>query len=155
METSVNFRTKWMYIIGMVLFLPLLGGCQESEDPYGELRCQVVAVDGLEDDVVGKWKMVRRETVFFNPETTDHSCDNVIYHFRKDGILEVSSNIGGVEHTSGNGEYAFELIPSNQHENKFVLKIGHLNWSCDIEGNKMVLSRVSTDGPILNFLRIE
>ena len=33
METLTIFRLKWVFMAGMVLLLPLLGGCQEEGLP--------------------------------------------------------------------------------------------------------------------------
>jgi hypothetical protein len=112
METLVNFRTKWMYIIGMVLFLPLFGGCQESIDPDGELRCQVVAVEGTEEGVEGKWKLVKGEVFSSTSQELlmeDYSCNNIFYQFNYDGKLVINSDLEDyIGHKSG--EYMYEII---------------------------------------------
>ena len=58
------------------------------------MACPVVAVSGADDDVVGKWQLVKVHTVFRaeGEGIADHSCDNTVYHFQKDGILTISSD---------------------------------------------------------------
>lgn len=56
------------------------------------MACPVVAVSAPDDDITGKWKLVKGQTVFYEPRTEDYSCSNSVYHFQQDGILTISSD---------------------------------------------------------------
>ncbi len=155
MKTLVIFRPKWIYMVGMVLFLPLLGGCQERENPDGELRCHVDAVIGPEDDVVGKWKLVWERGAFLNRDTVDYSCNNVIFQFRPDGILEVSGDVEEDGPPVGDYNYELTLSPLYEHMGGYTLKIANTSWVCYIETKSMTLDIRPLDGPVRYFIRIE
>jgi len=143
---------------GLVFFgITLMASCQEVEIPEGKLRCQVEAVAGEEDDVVGKWKLVQeRRFKMINGEIQliDYSCNNIIYRFNLTGILEITNDVGRDGHVPG--EYVFELIsPSLGEINYHILKIGTLSWPCMIEKRNMTLNLAHVDGPTLYFVRIE
>lgn len=137
---------KAVYLI-LLVFCCTAASCTGDEvEPEMGQTCPVEAVEGPADDIVGKWKMVwmRRG---FSIETVDHSCNNIIYHFRPDGILEVNSD---VEEAGGYafGEYDYELIldPYNMGATSGV-KIGDfLRWACFIEITTMILDIRPLDG---------
>jgi hypothetical protein len=99
METLVNFRTKWMYIIGMVLFLPLFGGCQENGMPRNVLLLsQIDENPGYASlPLIGtEWKLVgfadKRKNRIKEAEPKCGSCYIII--FQEDGTItgETSTN---------------------------------------------------------------
>ncbi|SIS50540.1 hypothetical protein [Belliella pelovolcani] len=138
----------------LFLVLIMMASCQEDAAPDDELRCQVEAIDGSEDEVVGKWKLIKAEILFGNPRNEDYSCDNIIYHYRNDGILRITNNTSDISH--GSGEYPYEFIPASLSENGYpILKRANSIWPCHIEKNNMTIYLMALDGPILHFLRTE
>lgn len=140
----------------VLCFCAFVGCAEEDAEPELGRACPVDAVEGSEDGIVGKWKMVwmRRG---FSIDTVDFSCDNVIYHFRPDGILEVSSDVEGIGYVAG--DYNYELIwdPYNSGATTFRgVKIDDfLRWACYIETTTMTLDITPLDGPMKHFIRIE
>ncbi|MCL6260907.1 hypothetical protein M3O96_17520 [Aquiflexum sp. TKW24L] len=155
MGTLVIFKPKWIYMAGMVLLFPFFGGCQEREDPDGELKCQVDAVTGPEDDVVGKWKMVWERGAFFNRDTIDYSCNNIIYHFRPDGFLEVRSDVEEAGLPQGDYNYELTMSPLYEHMGGYTLRISNTSWICYIKKTSMTLDIRPLDGPVTHFIRKE
>ncbi len=132
-------------------------GCTGDEgEPELGRACPVEAVEGPEDEIVGKWKMVW-ELGSFLVDSVDHSCDNIIYHFRPDGVLEIDRGLN--EDVDFQREENYELIISFDDETETtvtVLTIGDFRrWACTINRTKMELSRAPLDGPIRHFIRIE
>lgn len=147
---------SWLFFICSVLSILLLAGCTESENPDDVLSCQVETVAGPEDDVIGKWKMIRQKTFkLYNGdiEVKDYSCDNIVYHFNPNGVVKINNDAEGEEHVTG--EYIFELIPPVfDGKDYYILKIGTLNWHCRIKESYMTLNMAHVDGPTLYFARI-
>lgn len=155
MVAQFGFIRKGIFAL-MFLSMILFGACQEDALPQGELICPVEAVDGPEDSVVGKWKMIW-ERPGFSLDTIDYSCNSIIYHFKPDGILEVLSDVEEAGHSDG--EYNYKLIwdPYNSGANTLRgIKIGeHSRWAILIGTTKMTMDITPLDGPMRQFIRIE
>lgn len=146
-------RTQFLRLVMSILLLLFVGtGCKENEQ-----KCTTVAVEGPEDDVVGKWKQVKGKTVFDKSQIVDYSCNNIIYNFKSDGSLSINSDIDNpIGYNSG--EYIYEFSQHSLYENideNYTLKIDNSNWACSISGSNMVLNNAPLDGPILYFVRIK
>lgn len=143
----------------LIFFLSLLtaSGCtgDEGEPELGK-ACPVDAVEGQENEIVGKWKMVWQRPGFSN-DYTDYSCNNTMYHFKPDGILEVSNDVEGVGYSTGDYSYEFVSDPYNSGvADVRGLKIsGSLPWGYQIEATTMMLDLSFLDGPLKYFIRIE
>src|SRR5690606_5739548 len=48
------FRSKWMFMVGIVVFLPLVGGCQEEGLPD-----KVQSLDDAYAVIVGEWEWTK------------------------------------------------------------------------------------------------
>jgi len=143
---------RWWYF-GMVLIsISMNAACQDVDTPEGELRCQVEGVAGEEDDVVGKWRLIW-ERKGFSLDTVDYSCNNIIYHFKPEGKLEVSNN----SHVEGEYNYEFIWDPFNSGAATFTgIKIGdYQRWACMIDKTNMTLDLTPLDGPLKFFIRVE
>lgn len=131
---------------------------QPSEEILTTYQCAVNSVAGPQDDVLGKWKLLSYRTVFYNPDTTDYSCDDIIYEFKRDGGLTVISTIDE-PHGYAAGDYTFELkenIVPEDGNTYYTLQIGeHSQWPSTIGAREMILSQAYVDGPVLHFARIE
>lgn len=115
------------------------------------MACPVVAVSGPDDDITGKWKLVKGQTVFYEPRTEDYSCSNIVYHFQQDGIVTISSD--KEDYSPDSSAYEFEQISLYTHD--FTLKIGNIEYGCSISEGKMILDNSQLDGPIRYFVRIQ
>jgi hypothetical protein len=65
-----------------------------NEDPdehkmYEKTKCLFAVKTGEKDDIVGKWKLALEIN---GSDTIDRSCEDIVYHFKKDGTLTVSGN---------------------------------------------------------------
>ena len=159
------FFKKFTWLV-LVLTLSLLGGCkkndlieEEREILYTEYNCPVVAITGGEHRLSdSKWKLVQRwerPVMEEPPMTIDYSCEDIIWHFRSDGIMTVSH-----DHDNLNaGEYSFhDSGPGGlrrlhiQHEGSSVGLWGLQFYN---EGSMIGLGSGSPNGPGLYFVRIE
>ncbi|MDR2139241.1 MAG: hypothetical protein LBP50_06815 [Tannerella sp.] len=66
----------------------------ESTDIYHyriseKATCASPAKTGKVNDIVGKWKLMLEIS---GKDTTDRSCEEIVYHFREDGTLTVSNS---------------------------------------------------------------
>ncbi|WPR76463.1 hypothetical protein [Algoriphagus sp. NG3] len=147
---------KAIFTLLVLTILPL-AGCTESENPDDVLSCQVETVAGPEDDVIGKWKMVWRKEINFSTgeKITDYSCNDIVFHFKPEGYLEVINDVEESEYSSGDYEYEFILSPFHETMEGYTLKINTLRWPCYINTNTLTLDASPVDGSTLHFVRME
>lgn len=146
-------RYLFLLIISSLIFL---GACQEDERPEIELNCHVEGIIGSEDDVVGKWKLVKEKKIsIVHPEieVRDYSCDNIYYHFKQEGKLEIQNNVEGGFYESGT--YDYEFIPPADNETQFILELENYQWRVAIEGRIMTFNMALVDEPLKYFIRME
>lgn len=135
-----------------LLLLPIFSlSCKDEvkddcciDEEIANLNCKVTPVCGEKGNIVGKWKLVKAtEALVTAPTSIDYSCENIIYEFRPDNKLVVTSNIEG--QMSGEYEYQYKLPEacptclSNQN-----LYIGEASFYGHISANK--LEMVSPQG---------
>lgn len=123
------------------------------------LQCPVTAKEGADDDIIGKWKLVKAETIklAYGISIEDYSCNNIIYHFQEDDSLVISGISEGMPGHE-NGEYSFEFNDAKLYEGieeEYTVKIEDMSIACSIQDNHMVLNNSFLDGDILYFVRIE
>ncbi len=113
-----------MKTIQILLMIPLLfiligmAGCEDENQ-----KCNLLAIKGPIDNIVGKWKQVRVERI---PEeysmTVDYSCNNIIYSFQEDGKLVVMSDkIEYIGHSTREYEYEFRKSPHGQIYHSLII----------------------------------
>lgn len=127
---------------GLVLILFSGTCCTDEMDP--------------EEALIGRWKLVRGETVFYEPRTVDYSSNDIVYHFHPNGSLTISSDLEDLI-AYPDGQYVYEFNPKPVHTGsdlKYSLKIDGVNWPCDISGRNMILDDSPLDGPILSFVKL-
>jgi hypothetical protein len=98
-----------------------------------ELSCPSPAKTGEMDDIVGKWKLILEIN---KSDTSDRSCEDIVYHFREDGTLTVSNNSTEVCEFEYSG-YPFCPAcypPKNPQRN---LKMGDATIFCEVSLRKM------------------
>lgn len=139
-------------LYSLVLLAFLCSHCSEAEDP--DLACPIVAVNGADDDIVGKWKLVKGQAVFYEPRTEDYSCSNIVYHFQEDGQLVISSTIEGFQGFSA-GQHNYEFLQAPLLDHDYTLKIESVKIPCSVSGSSMIVDDSALDGPILHLVRIQ
>lgn len=151
--TYLNMIPSFQIVLLIVLPL-LISACQKDERKEEIVKCTIVAKEGSNDNVIGKWKLVTGETTFFNPRKEDYSCQDIIYDFREDGTLVISGNNEQLIGYEG-GEYTFEFSKIELYEGlNYSLTIENGSIGCSIEKNHMILDNSPLDGPILHLVRI-
>lgn len=109
---------RWLlplFLLCMSLFF--VGGCDSDdeecviEEELTDLKCPVSPVCGKEGDIVGKWKLVKAKTarIIEPAEIIDYSCEDIIYEFRADKKLVMSSSVDGI--LEGEHEYKYSPPP--------------------------------------------
>lgn len=113
---------------------------------------------GCSDDyestnVVGKWKLEKAETVFYNPQLYNYSQNNIIYEFKSNGILIISSDIDDYIGDMP-GEYTYDSVSAKNENEPNTLIFNDSSWWYSISEKEMILDNSPLDGPILYFVRI-
>ncbi len=155
MNTTLQYT---LFGVLCALFFQTCKKAAPSEETLDAYRCFVVSIAGQQGEILGKWKLVSYRTVFYNPDTTDYSCDHIIYEFEHGGGLTVTSTVDE-PHGYATGNYSFELkanIAAEDGNGYYTLRIGeHSQWPATIKPREMILSQAYLDGPVLHFVRIE
>lgn len=136
------------------LILSFFSSCKKTEPVDMDLACPVAAGKGLDSDITGKWKLLKVSTVYSNLRTVDYSCDDVVYHFRSDGTLTISSDIHKNMITKEPVKYTFSLSPLYANMKGFTLKRNGSSVPCKISAGIMILDSSPVDGPIEYFARM-
>lgn len=153
-------KLRWLVLIPAIL---VCIGCEDRDDEP-DIRCPVVASKGPEDDITGKWKLVRTERISsINPLLNDFSCDDITYHFQENDSLTIySSNEDYIGHPTG--EHRYEFIPSPFNQKTHVLAIEGTQYACVISNENMELDLEPLPGPlgplrefriVLYFMRVQ
>lgn len=149
---------------------------------YSEYDCPVLGVTGLENSIVGEWKLVKYEDfdglTHEKIKSIDYSCDDITYHFRSDGKLDISKSFEGRLNNNSNhddfkaGQYTYNYYPPNKGSSATAgVPIG-LNitpivpgkpfspaqlWGPHIldRGSTLTLVHLGRFGPHLYFIRIQ
>ncbi|MEC3881491.1 hypothetical protein [Parapedobacter sp. 10938] len=155
----MNPRFRYMLVGALcAIMFQTCKKAQPSEEIVTTYQCAVNSVAGHQDDALGKWKLLSHWTVFYNPHTTDYSCDDIIYEFKREGGLTVTSTVDE-PYGYAAGDYPFELKANVAPEDDnmyYTLQIGeHSPWPATIGTREMILSQAYLDGPVLHFVRIE
>lgn len=141
-------------LIAVVLMFNL--SCKDEKvDVDDDLKCPVSAIKGANNKIIGKWKLVKWSLPFSpNSNEIDYSCNEVIYEFGSNGILNVTSDLQERQGYA-NGSYTFEFKMSN---NKPQLTINGLvfgdGYILTLSSTKMIWNNSPVDGPIYTFIRI-
>lgn len=144
MKKKIKITLIPVLFIGLLFCLPLFGGCQKGDVASPELRCPVESVMGPEDDITGKWKLVKVEvfsSISKALEVRDYSCKDIIYQLYTDDRLIISSNIEDyIGHDTG--EYVYEIIvtPNNDDDVRSdLMKIDNKSYSMFMSAREMTI----------------
>jgi hypothetical protein len=112
-----------------------LSAYEQMEVAYAKAECLSPAKTGKEDDITGKWKLVLEIN---ENDTLDRSCEEIVYHFKKDQTLTVSSN---TEEKDAVYEYSpYPLCPvCLPRDPKPNLKMGDATIYCEVLISKMIV----------------
>src|SRR5690606_12119574 len=150
---SGNFRHTVALIFLCAIGMLFLSNCKkDTKMIVDDYECPVKAVMGKENDIIGKWKLMKTHFPMVN-RTQDHSCDDIVYEFRTEGIFFITQK--GEDHETLTSSYELVKQPYLGHVGSFTLKIDHLEQACSIAKESMVLDDSPLDGPIKTFVRIE
>src|SRR5690606_17852951 len=110
-----------------------------EEETLATYRCPIISVAGQSGEILGKWKLASYRTVFYNPDTTDYSCNHITYESKQGGRLAITSDVED-PHGHAAGDYSFELNENTASENgniHYTLQIGeHSQWPAMIKPNE-------------------
>jgi hypothetical protein len=144
-----SIKNKTILFLFLILFLH---SCSSDKNDNGldEFECSCEQKTDVDlSDLIGKWKLRKVQTVFLNPRVYDYSSNDIIYDFRPDGVLIVSSDIG--EFVGGNaGEFSYSLSQS-----AFSLQIDQTSKACCLSDINLKLDGSSLDGPILCLVKVQ
>lgn len=116
-----------------------------------------------EDDtnpILGEWKLITTEYYGQNSNgiielfSTDYSDQNIVYHFKANGSLEVSGS-GNSGYPSGEFDYILgnDSLGSDDGPQVLMVKINSLKWIYKLNNGTMTLGRTYVDGSDLIFKR--
>lgn len=136
---------RWLLPLFLLSLLLFGFSCNDNDsectvnEEIADLNCPVPPICGKEGDIVGKWKLVKAKTarIIEPAEIIDYSCEDIIYEFRADKKLVMSSSVDGI--LEGEHEYWFlpppydalisnngyvDDIPFNFNVSKSIMKMG-------------------------------
>lgn len=130
--------------IGFLFCLPLCGGCQKDDVASSDLNCSFESVNGPEDDIAGKWKLIKVElfsSISDALEVRDYSCNDIVYWFYPDGTLIISSDIEEYTgHSTGKYFYETSIRPdSNDDFQNDLLIIDNRSYSMFISTSEATI----------------
>jgi hypothetical protein len=159
MKETIHHLTGRFFSLAIFLLVLTLTACKKDDNNMEEsLRCPVAAVDGVDDSVLGKWRLVKARIVFRDPRTEDYSCEGILYDFRADGTLTVSggSSVDAPGYEEGQYTYTFTAGKLFEHlEEAYTLSINDSKFASGINDNRLVLNASPLDGPILYLVRVQ
>ncbi|MFD1631210.1 hypothetical protein [Pseudopedobacter beijingensis] len=135
-------KTIKLFILPVLLLITLTG-CKKDKTP----------------GIVGKWKLEKVKLSYYPsdydfPTEFNYSENNIIYQFRANGILKVTSDV--MEYMGKKpGEYSYHT----NYTKTDVIVISGDNTTIppgeyNVSGNNLVISYSTSDGPIYYFIRI-
>ncbi len=129
------------------LLLSLIFFSCQKEEIIGEnqLTCPVKAVSGSQNKITGSWQLVRIKFPMTG-EINDISCNNVIFHFKKNNSLDIENDPLGYSSITNNYDF---------NKNKKTLMLGSIEYQCTIKKFEMFFDRSPLDGEVLYFARIK
>lgn len=128
MKKLVVFKGKWIFWVGMVFLLPILGGCQDEELPEGEIRLSQIPdnPDYASLPLIGtQWKLIgfvdgRRERLRLAEPTNENSYTII---FLKNGEFSGTTYANGMV-----GKYEASEIDSSLK----ILELGLKSFAGEI-----------------------
>lgn len=157
MKTLLPYKNSKKLLLSLCVFTFLFASCEKNIQKTNELKCEVKIKEGSNTSVLGKWKLVRGTSVFYEPVTYDYSCENIIYEFTSDGTLIIT---GDAEQNLGYGKgiYDYKFQVANSETGiylPYMITINGNSLSSNIVNHQLELNNSSVDGPILYFLRVD
>jgi hypothetical protein len=131
-------------------------GCKKSEFVNLDITCPISVNKGDDRSVIGSWKLVKSETVFMSKTNEDYSCNDIIYNFKSNGTLNITSDINNyIGDKQGSYKYSFSTSQLYNGGNQpYTLKINQRAVACSISQGVMTLDDSPLDGPIIYLVRL-
>jgi hypothetical protein len=115
----------------------ILGGIEELPGELERVECPSPAKTGEEYDLVGEWKLILQIN---ETDTVDCSCEDVVYHFKPDQTLTVSTGDGTVEEVAYEYDWGFPFCPACfPHNPRPNLRMGSSEVYCWALDKKMLV----------------
>ena len=125
-----------------------------SNDEIQQQSCKTTKEKGTAGNIIGNWKLVEQDRLFISPGKIDHSCDDIIFSFKKGSIYTISSNnTTFLESSEGSIEYQLQAIDLSK--NIFKLTTLGIGWHCTISEYDMIWDNTILDGGRRIFIRIK
>ncbi|MCD8193806.1 MAG: hypothetical protein LUD74_04515 [Tannerellaceae bacterium] len=127
----------------------------ENKDGYGDLSCNVKAVKGNPESIVGKWKLMKSYGGF-DSRTVDYSCKSIICEFYDgNSVIITNENPHDSFYWEMQGEHMYEFSKSEDGD-YYQLIIGN-SVSCfsTLTATQLVWEHRSLDGVDYVFARVE
>ena len=128
------------------------------EQDYTDCIVGEIDIINSSDHIIGEWKLLRTRVLWPEYQNWDFSNENIIYNFKKDGVLVVSESggIGGLK----KGEYSYVLekdylsnYPNSNEPMIWLVKIMGMKWTYGSQNDLMVIGQSYVDGHDLCFER--
>ncbi len=109
--------------------------------------------------IIGKWKLVKVQVVFYNRDLYDYSHYNIIYEFKSNNVLTVSGETDDIDTYRGHniGEHVYSITDDDKviPGSSPVLKIDEIYSLFSISSKSLEISYAPLDGPIYFLIKIE
>ncbi len=125
-----------------------------SNDKIQQQPCKIAKVKGLAGDIMGDWKLVKRDRLFISPGEIDYSCDDIMFSFKTDSSYTISSNIPAFLE-SGEADIEYQLQSIDQSKTIFKLTTRSIEWRCTISEYDMIWENTILDGGRRIFIRVK
>ena len=151
---------KKVLLLSLVAGLLFFNGCEKwapmdpdiiKEGLFSKLNCPTRSIEGSNQSILGKWKLVEGWSGYWpnteNWTIEDYSCSNVIYHFKEDEILEITSNHEAI--LSAQHKYEFSLTPSTTYikhpffNHNYTIKMRSVELDADFDWNWVPANSIS------------
>jgi len=148
---NTNILNQFMYATIVLTMTCFFCSCTKKQN------------DECNGTIEGKWKLVKITVPFTptGPKSYDYSKHDIVYEFDTNGILTVSVETGQIDWYGGHekGEYSYSIIDESEAKeavgaNAFVLKIGTLYYSYNVNDKELIIDSSPLDGFVYYFIKI-
>ncbi len=154
MNTKKIFKKINSFFIKLLLLVGLTMIRCISNDEIQQQSCKTTKEKGTVGNIIGNWKLVKQDRLFISPGKIDHSCDDIIFSFKKDSTYTISSNNPTfLESSEGSIEYQLQAIDLSKNAFKFTAR--GIDWHCTISEYDMIWDNTILDGGRRIFIRIK
>ncbi len=128
-------------------------GCTSGDETLQKV-CKTDKVKGATGDIIGDWKLVKRDRLFGPSTEIDHSCDDILLSFKRDSTYTVASSIPSF-FGSNEDNLKYHLEPLDQPQTIFKITANNAEWKCTISEYEMIWDNTILDSGRMIFFRIK